>query len=636
VADPATYRPAPGSIPEDPGVYRFRDEHGRVIYVGKAKSLRSRLSSYFADVSGLHPRTRSMVEAAATVDWVTVGTEVEALQLEYSWIKEFDPRFNVRYRDDKSYPYLIVTLGEEFPRAYVGRGAKRKGAKYFGPYAHAWAIRETLDLILRVFPIRTCSDGTFRRAGQIGRPCLLAYIDKCSAPCVGRIDAAAHRELVDDFIAFMAGRTAPIERRLTAQMAAAADEQDYESAARFRDDLGALRRAMERNVVVLSDGTNADVIGLAEDELEAAVEVFHVRDGRVRGQRSLVVERVEDIGTEGLVTRLLQQLYVDPEGIPRTILVPEQPPSEVAELLSQLRAAPVTIAVPHRGQKRALLETVSKNAEQALALHKARRAGDLTARGRALTDLAEMLELGQAPLRIECIDISHLGGEGTVGALVVFEDGVPRPRDYRTYRISPEGARDDTRAIHEVVYRRFRPRGEEESAPSQAAPRTGRYPPQLLVIDGGAPQVAAAARALNEAGVADVPVIGLAKRLEEVWRANESDPVILPRTSEGLFLLQRIRDEAHRSAIRQQRRTRKAKVTRGALDGIDGLGPARQRALLSSLGSVRRIRDANREELTAVPGIGSQLAERIHRHLAVGSDAGDPDSVQVLDGQEGE
>ncbi len=612
MADPSSYRPASGTIPDQPGVYRFRDERGQVVYVGKAKSLRSRLSSYFADVASLHPRTRAMVETACGVDWVTVATEVEALALEYTWIKEFDPRFNVRYRDDKSYPYMIVTMGEEFPRAYVGRGAKRKGARYFGPYAHAWAIRETLDLLLRVFPIRTCTDGVFRRAAQADRPCLLAYIDKCSAPCVGRIDAEDHRVLVDEFAAFMSGRTAGIEKRLDMQMREAAEREDFETAARLRDNLGALRRAMERNAVVLSDGTNADVIGLAEDELEAAVEIFHVRDGRIRGQRTLVVEKVEDIDTAGLLTRLMQQIYVDPEAIPRNLIVPVMPDSAMIDLLAQLRGAPVSAVVPQRGQKRSLWQTVTGNAEQSLSLHKVRRAGDLTARSRALSDIQSMLHLPEAPLRIECIDVSHLGGEGVVGSLVVFEDGAPRPRDYRSYTLSEEGSVDDTRAIHEIVARRFRPR--EESATA----RTSVYPPHLLLIDGGAPQVGAAARALTEHGLSHIPVAGLAKRLEEVWRPDDPDPIILPRSSEGLFLLQRIRDEAHRTALRHQRRTRRKKFASTALDSVPGLGPKKQRQLLRALGSVKRIREASVEELQSISGIGPELARRIQGALSVG------------------
>lgn len=623
MVDPAVYRPASGSIPDMPGVYRFRDETQQVIYVGKAKSLRSRLNSYFADIAGLHPRTQNMVQTAASVDWVTVGTEVEALQLEYTWIKEFDPRFNVKYRDDKSYPYLVVTWGEEFPRAFVSRDAKRKGARYFGPYPHAWAIRDTLDLLLRVFPIRTCSTGVFRRAGQVGRPCLLGYIDKCSAPCVGRVSADEHRELVLDFLAFMSGRTSEIERRLRRAMEHAALAEDYETAARLRDDLGALRTATERNAVVLPDGTEADIIGISEDELEAAIEIFHVRQGRVRGQRSLVVEKVEDISTSGLLTRLLQDIYMEAESVPRYVLVPEDPDEGIAELLGKVRGGIVTVTVPLRGTKRALLETVEGNAKQTLVMHKIRRAGDLTTRSLALSDIQVMLGLEKAPLRIECIDISHFAGEGVVGALVVFEDGTPKPRDYRSYRISEEGARDDTSAVYEVVSRRFRPVAEDSE--SHAA-RRSVYPPSLVVIDGGAPQVAAAQRALLDRGISDLPVIGLAKRLEEVWIAGEPEPVIMPRSSEGLYLLQRIRDEAHRSALRHQRKTRRKKISTSALDTIPGLGPSRQKELLKGFGSIKRIRAASQSELQAVPGIGPHLARTILEQLT----AEDPANVNMV------
>lgn len=612
MVDPALYRPATGSIPDSPGVYRFRDEENRVIYVGKAKSLRSRLSSYFADIAGLHSRTQNMVLSAASVDWVTVGTEVEALQLEYTWIKEFDPRFNVKYRDDKSYPYLVVTWGEEFPRAYVSRDAKRKGAKYFGPYAHAWAIRDTLDLILRVFPIRTCSKGVFKRANQVGRPCLLGYIDKCSAPCVGRVSADEHRVLVSDFLAFMGGKTSEIERRIRSAMKDAAQKEDFETAARLRDDLEALRTATERNAVVLPDGTDADVIGISEDELEAAVEIFHVREGRVRGQRSMVVEKVEDISTAGLLTRLLQELYVDPEAVPHNILVPEELESGIADVLAQVRGGRVTVAVPQRGQKRSLLETVNMNAKQTLTMHKIRRAGDLTTRSLALTDIHSILGLAQAPLRIECIDISHFAGEGVVGALVVFEDGAPKSREYRSYRISDEGARDDTSAVYEVVARRFRSRAEQQD---NQGVRRSMYAPSLLVIDGGAPQVNAAQRALDDAGVTDVPVIGLAKRLEEIWVAGDAEPLIMPRSSEGLYLLQRIRDEAHRFALRHQRKTRRKKISTSALDAIPGLGPSRQKDLMKAFGSIKRIRSATPAQLQSVPGIGPNLALVICEHL---------------------
>lgn len=598
----------PRGVPDSPGVYRFRDRDGRVIYVGKAKSLRSRLASYFADPRSLHPRTRSLMEAAADVDWTVVGSEVEALQLEYAWIKEFDPRFNVRYRDDKSYPYLAVTMGEEFPRALVTRGAKRAGTRYFGPYAHAWAIRGTLEALLRVFPVRTCSRGVFDRARRAGRPCLLADIGKCSAPCVGRVTPDEHRQIAEDLCSFMGGRARDFQRRLSAEMQAASDSQDYERAARLRDDIGALERAMERNSVVFDETVDADVIGMCADELEVAFEVFHVRDGRIRGQRSYVVERVEEASESEIVGRLLVSLVEESGECPPEILVPAEVPADVSEWLTWKRGRAVHARVPQRGAKRDLLETASQNAEQRLALHKARRSGDLTARSLALRELQEALSLPDAPLRIEAIDVSHLGGEGVVASLVVFEDGAPRPRDNRTFAMSDEGSRDDTSAVREVVMRRFRPvTGEDDEARRR---RTFAYPPHLLVVDGGAPQVEAARAALRERAVDGVAVIGLAKRLEEIWLPGSPDPVILPRGSEGLYLLQRMRDEAHRVAIGYQRRTRRRR-TRSALHDVPGLGPERAKALLRAFGSVTAVRGATSQELQRVPGIGPQLAERI-------------------------
>ncbi|HWG99316.1 MAG TPA: excinuclease ABC subunit UvrC, partial [Pilimelia sp.] len=463
MADPSTYRPPPGSIPDLPGVYRFRAPDGRVIYVGKAKSLRSRVNSYFADLPSLHPRTQQMVTTAASVDWVTVGSEVEALQLEYTWIKEFDPRFNVRYRDDKSYPYLAVTVGEEFPRLQVMRGAKRKGVRYFGPYSHAWAIRETLDLLLRVFPARTCSAGVFRRAAQIGRPCLLGYIGKCAAPCVGRVDAAEHRRIVEDFCDFMAGRTDAMVRRLERQMQAASEALDFERAARVRDDLAALRRAMEKQTVVLGDGTDADVVAFAEDPLEAAVQVFHVRGGRVRGQRGWVVEKTEELTTGDLVHHFCSQVYGEAQGetdVPRELLVPALPADAdaLADWLTAHRGSRVALRVPQRGDKRALLETVARNAGQALAQHKLRRAGDLTTRGKALEEIAEALGLPAAPLRIECFDVSQIQGTDVVASMVVFEDGLPRKAEYRRFAVRGDrhgGGTDDVAAMTEVLRRRF-------------------------------------------------------------------------------------------------------------------------------------------------------------------------------------
>ena len=668
-------------------MYRFRDPGGRVIYVGKAKSLRQRLNSYFADLSSLHPRTAQMVTSAAGVEWTVVSTEVEALQLEYNWIKEFDPRFNVRYRDDKSYPELAVTLFEEYPRLQVMRGPHRKGVRYFGPYAHAWAIRETLDLLLRVFPARTCSAGVFRRSQQIGRPCLLGYIGKCSAPCTGQVSAEQHREIVDDFCDFMAGKADPLIKRLEREMTAAASALDFEKAARLRDDLGALRRAVEKQAVVLRDGTDADVIGIAADELLASVQIFHVRGGRVRGQRGWIVDVDADSagasGLPSLVENFLLQFYggrADDDGataVPREILVPVLPSeeaatgSELVSWLSDLRGSRVSLRVAQRGDKRALAETVTRNAAEALAQHRLKRASDLTARSAALTELADTLGMDAAPLRIECIDVSHVQGTDVVASLVVFEDGLPKRSDYRRFAIRDRPG-DDVASIAEVVRRRFShgmpkqggpggqdgasvagesaadppspsstkpqlgssgeipagaPSGDEEPTyrrgidPETGRPRRFAYPPQLLVVDGGAPQVNAAATELAELGVVDVTVCGLAKRLEEVWVPAQEDPIIFPRTSEALYLLQRLRDEAHRFAITYHRAKRSKSMTVSALDNVPGLGQVRRKTLIRHFGSVAALRRADVEEILAVPGVGRRTAESIVEALR-GPDSG--------------
>ncbi|MFD9291099.1 excinuclease ABC subunit UvrC [Streptomyces sp. NPDC060030] len=679
MADPSSYRPKPGQIPDSPGVYKFRDEHRRVIYVGKAKNLRQRLANYFQDLAGLHPRTRTMVTTAASVEWTVVSTEVEALQLEYSWIKEFDPRFNVKYRDDKSYPYLAVTLNEEFPRVQVMRGAKKKGVRYFGPYGHAWAIRETVDLMLRVFPVRTCSAGVFKNAERTGRPCLLGYIGKCSAPCVGRVTPEEHRELAEDFCSFMTGRTGTYIRRLEKDMTQAAEEMEYERAARLRDDAEALKRAMEKSAVVLADATDADLIAVAEDELEAAVQIFHVRGGRVRGQRGWVTDKVEAVDTSGLVEHALQQLYGEESGdsVPKEVLVPALPedPDAVSQWLADRRGSQVSLRIPQRGDKKDLMGTVQRNAQQALGLHKTRRASDLTTRSRALEEIAEALGLDTAPLRVECFDISHLQGDDVVASMVVFEDGLARKSEYRRFQIKGFEGQDDVRSMHEVIGRRFKRylqekerTGEWEDSPAPTGPvpapahattppgpdgptadgarppahgstpppagtaepaapepvsvreepreDDGRpkrfaYPPQLVVVDGGQPQVAAAKRALDELGIDDIAVCGLAKRLEEVWLPDDDDPVVLPRSSEGLYLLQRIRDEAHRFAITYQRAKRAKRIRSSPLDDVPGLGETRKQALIKHFGSVKKLRQATIDEICEVPGIGRRTAESV-------------------------
>ncbi len=633
MADPASYRPAPGEIPVAPGVYRFRDDEGRVIYVGKAKSLRPRLSSYFQDLSGLHQRTQQMVLTASSVDWTVVDTEVEALALEYSWIKEFDPRFNVKYRDDKSYPWLAVTVGEEFPRVTVMRGSQRKGVRYFGPYGHAWAIRDTVDTLLRVFPMRSCSQGVFRRAAAIGRPCLLGDIGKCAAPCVGRVTAEEHRAIVDDFLAFMGGQTAGFTKRIEKRMREASDAQEYELAAKLRDDLGAMQRVLEKQTVVLGDGTDADVLGFVDDPLEVAVQIFSVRGGRIRGQRGWVADKTDEAPFGELVQSALMTLYEDaiPSAIPRTVLVPTLPSDvgAVTELLSERRGGPVTIRVPRRGDKRALMATVEQNAKQSMMRHKMKRSSDLTARSLALEEIQEALGLPTAPLRIECYDISNLGATETVASMVVFEDGLPRKSEYRRFTIRNEG-QSDVAAMHEVITRRFaqllRAReGNDDDGPGidpeTGKPRKFAYAPALVVVDGGPPQVAAAHSAMRELGVTDIALVGLAKRLEEVWLPGDPDPVIMPRTSEGLYLLQRIRDEAHRFAITHHRGRRSKSMIDSVLDPVAGLGPTRRKALLKTFGSVKKLRQASAEEIATVPGIGPATAQSIVAALAAGESA---------------
>ena len=639
--EPSSYRPAPGEIPTDPGVYRFRDADGRVIYVGKAKNLRNRLNSYFASPQTLSPKTYAMVHTAASVEWTVVASEMESLQLEYTWIKEFSPRFNIAFRDDKSYPYLAITVNDVYPRAMVTRGERRKGVRYFGPYSQAWAIRETLDALLRVFPVRTCTNGVFNRAKNSGRPCLLGYIDKCAAPCVGKISAEEHRELARGLTRFMGGGAEKHIAQLTAEMKAAAADMDFERAAILRDDIAALTKAFERNAVVLGATVDADLFAYAEDDLEASVQVFFVRGGRIRGQRGWIVEKVNDSTDAQLIEQLIAQVYSDIAAslasqkdaekslnsydIPRSVLVPVEPENkeQLASWLAEVRGGSVEISVPQRGDKAELMKTVAENARQSLTLHKSRRAGDLTTRSASLVELQEALELPDPLLRIECYDISHVQGTNVVASMVVFEDGMPAKNAYRTYSITGDAARDDTASMYDVITRRFKrhlaQQAEREAAPvhsgeidaSTPEPAKFAYPPNLVLVDGGPPQVAAASAALSDLGITDVYVAGIAKRLEELWLPDDDYPVVLPRTSQALYLVQRIRDEAHRFAITFHRSKRGKAMVASALDEVPGLGEVKRAALIKHFGSVAQIKQASAEELTAVPGIGPALAQKI-------------------------
>ncbi|MEY4323789.1 MAG: excinuclease subunit UvrC [Actinomycetota bacterium] len=604
------WRPKTGDIPTSPGVYRYWDENQRVIYVGKAKNLRNRITSYFADVDSLHPRTVAMLETAQSIDWVSVNSEVEALQLEHSWINEYDPRFNVRFRDDKSYPWLAVSVNEKFPRVMVVRGDRRKGWKYFGPYIQAWQIRDTIDRLLRVFPVRTCSDANFKRAKASGRPCLLGYIDKCAAPCVGRLDETQHRELIDGFIDLINGESKTLLKRLNVEMQTASDALEFEKAARLRDDIAAVESVVQRSAVVLSQNAEADVIAVFDDELAASVQVFHVRQGRITGERGFVSDKSEDSSRGELLERFVSQLYEKSESIPAEILVSAEIENQLllADWISEKRGKKVEIRVPQRGEKLEVMQLVQKNAESALALYRSRRGADIASRSQALEEIAEYLDLKNAPLRIECIDVSHFDGDNVVASLVVFEDGLPQKSAYRRFVIKHGRGNDDVGSIAEVVERRFK-------SEAQADTRKFAYPPQLLVIDGGAPQVNAASEVLQSLNQ-KIPVVGLAKRLEEVWLPDSSDPIIFPRSSEGLFMLQRVRDEAHRFAIAHQRQRGRKSLLASTLDDISGLGEVRKKSLLKAFGSLKKLKQATVEDIASVPGIGSVLAESIHSQLA--------------------
>ena len=619
-------RPPTGTIPDAPGSYQFKDKDGRVIYVGKASSLRQRLSNYFQDPRNLHPRTAQMVATATSVEWIEVRNEVEALMLEYSLIKQHRPRFNVRLRDDKSYPFLAVTLDEQFPRAMVMRGRKRKGTRYFGPYAHAYAIRDTLDLLLRSFPIRTCSQGKFNEHQRLGRPCLLFHIEKCSGPCVGEIEEMPYLQLVQELCDFLDGDTDEIVHRLEDEMAAAAKELEYELAARMRDRLMAVRRAIEKQQMVAERSEDIDVVGIADDDLEASVQVFYVRKGRVVGRKGFVLDKVEELTPGGLVDRILEALYGDeePAGVPKQVLVPVEPDDRATyeEWLTHLRGSKVQVRVPQRGDKRALHETVTRNATEEFLRHRMRRAGDHNARSRALTELQDLLGLPEAPLRIECYDMAHLQGTDYVGSMVVLEDGLPNKREYRRFKVRDVPGNDDYAAMEEVLTRRLRAYLDERDQPLDDdlvdgqgghRPKKFAYPPQLLLVDGGKGQLAVAERVVRALGLFDeIPVASLAKRFEEVYLPGRAQPVEVPRGSDALFMLQRIRDEAHRFANSFHRELRGKRMTASSLDGIPGLGDARKKKLTQVMGGVNAVKKASLDELKALSFLPDPVAEAIH------------------------
>ncbi|WCO69082.1 excinuclease ABC subunit UvrC [Iamia majanohamensis] len=610
-------RPPAGTIPDAPGSYQFKDAHGRVIYVGKAKSLRQRLSNYFQNPRNMPPRTAQMVATAETVEWIQVRNDVEAFMLEYSLIKQHRPRFNIRLVDDKSYPFLAVTVGDEWPRPMVMRGKRRKGVRYFGPYAHAYAIRDTLDLLLRTFPLRSCSDNKLERHRKLGKPCLLFHIEKCSGPCVGEVEREHYDRLVEDLLRFLEGDTDEIVRRLEGEMATAASDLEFERAARIRDRLTAVRKAIERQQMVVEKGEDLDVIGIAEDELEAAVQVFFVRRGRVLGRKGFVVDKVEDLAEGELIGRILGELYQEPAplGIPRTVLVPEDP-DDIAlyeDFLEAQRGTRVSIRVPQRGDKRKLAETVTRNASEELVRHRLKRASDHNSRSRALNELQEALDLPTSPLRIECYDMSHLQGTDYVGSMVVLEDALPKKSEYRRFKIKTVAGNDDFAAMEEVLTRRLSAYKVERDKP--VSEREGRfsYPPQLLLVDGGKGQLSVATRVLDELDLADeIPVASLAKRFEEVYLPGQADPVRLPRQSDALYLLQRIRDESHRFAITYHRQLRDKRMTRSVLDDIPGLGETRKKRLTKELGGVRAVQAASLEDLKSLSWLPDKVAEAVH------------------------
>lgn len=609
-------RPAAGTVPDAPGSYQFRDAEGRVLYVGKAKSLRNRLGSYFGRRETMANRTAQMLDEATTVEWIQVANELEALMLEFNLIQEHRPRFNVDLKDDKSYPFLAVTVGDEWPRPMVTRGKRRRGVKYFGPYGHAGAIRETLDLLLRTFPARTCTDSKFATHQRMGKPCLLFHIEKCSGPCVGEVTREDYDGIVKGLLRFLDGDTDEVVDRLKREMAEASADLEFEAAARLRDRLASVQKVLEKQTMVAARDEDLDVIGLAGDDLEAAAQVFYVRRGRVVGRKGFVVDRADDLDSGQLVAEVVAAHYRSdpPRGIPREVLVPHEPEGGalLAEWLAVERGAPVTIRVPKRGDRRSLLETVTRNAEEEFVRHRLKRAADHNTRARALSELQEALGLPEAPLRIECYDMSHLQGTDYVGSMVVMEDGLPRTSEYRRFKIRQVDGNDDYAAMAEVLTRRLTAFLEEQALPVEERPGRFSYPPQLLLVDGGKGQLGVAERVVAELGLADrIPVASLAKQLEEVFRPGSSEPVKLERGSEGLYLLQRIRDESHRFAIDYHRRLRSKRMTGSVLDGIPGLGPTRRKRLVAAFGGVRAVQRAPLEDLVALSWLPDAVGEAV-------------------------
>lgn len=613
-------RPPAGTIPDAPGSYQFKDADGRVIYVGKAHSLRSRLSNYFGSPATMPPRTAQMVAAAESVEWIQVRNDVEALMLEYSLIKQHRPRFNIRLRDDKSYPFLAITTGDDWPRAMVMRGKKRKGVTYFGPYGHAYAIRETLDLLLRTFPIRTCSDNKFDHHHRLGRPCLLFHIEKCTGPCVGEVGRQEYDHLVEELIQFLCGETQTVVRRLEKQMAEAADALEFERAARYRDRLTAVRKAIEKQAVVTERPEDLDVIGIHGDDLEAAVQVFYVRRGRVMGRKGFVVDKVEDVTPAQLMSHVLEGLYYDaePASVPKEVLVPDMPddPDLYREWLTGQRGSNVAIRVPQRGDKRALQATVTQNAKEEFVRHRLKRASDHNARARALNALQEALELPDPPLRIECYDMSHIQGSDYVGSMVVMEDGLTKKSEYRRFKIRDVPGNDDFAAMEEVLTRRLTALLVERERPVGDRPRKFAYPPNLLLVDGGKGQLSVAIKVVEDLGLeGEISVASLAKRFEEVFVPGQADPVRIPRQSEALYLLQRLRDEAHRFAIDYHRQLRGKRMVKSSIDDIPGLGPTRKKRLVKELGGVAAVKAAPLEDLVALPWLPEKVAMAVHERF---------------------